>query len=457
MGVYLNQLPPTEVARLKAELAETLIANFCYPRFYDYRVSSLRTRPVDRARRQEVWQYLNAVDFHVWGRVDIDSPEFQHQVERLFIHFVQRNRTFFGEQGRKRMADVRSLITHASLALAEGVRKHLQSKQGNPALGSPRPVTSWRAAPVSKHPELTWEQILSSTMQLQQQLQEVRGEVHLAAPIGQTPSSATHMATPAGQPSVASRRSRSVRSAAHELAASAEGRERETLAWPPTDSKVSQAGEKRLSVSFPAGIKEAVSTHPASAPGAPIPDTAATMSLPVGKPESAPPAFQPGRVYSEVSTRPQRPKMEAAPATPFVPAPPSGPLRQPLSPSTGSPSAPNLPAVAAHPGAEMAVKQPEQTTVVMNDEDVVIFEQLRYQLIIELRVEVVREGIDLNGQGAFQLVEALRHQDGTDLARLQVVSTLLNMCDQIISSGRASLSDYKQAMMFYLMHTRRTH
>ncbi|MGH2481531.1 MAG: hypothetical protein ACRDHW_17905, partial [Ktedonobacteraceae bacterium] len=156
MGLYLNQLPPTEVARLKAELAETLIANFCYPRFYDYRIGALRTRPVDRARRQEVWQYLNAVDFQVWGRVDVDSPEFQHQVERLFIHFVQRNRTFFGEQGRKRMADVRSLITHSSLALAESMRKHLQSKQGNPALGIPRPVTSWRATSGSKRPEPSW-------------------------------------------------------------------------------------------------------------------------------------------------------------------------------------------------------------------------------------------------------------------------------------------------------------
>ena len=92
----------------------------------------------------------------------------------------------------------------------------------------------------------------------------------------------------------------------------------------------------------------------------------------------------------------------------------------------------------------------------VGDEDVVIFEQLRYQLIVELRVEVVRAGIELNGQGAFQLVEALRNQDSMDMARLQVVSTLLNMCDQIISSGHATLSDYKQAMMFYLMHTRRT-
>ena len=142
MGLYLNQQPQTEVARLKAELAETLIANFCYPRFYDYRISALRTRPVDRSKRQEVWQYLNAVDFNVWGRVDVDSPDFQRQVERLFIHFVQRNRSFFGEQGRKRMSDVRALISSCSTALADGLRGHLRGEQENPPFGSPRPVSS---------------------------------------------------------------------------------------------------------------------------------------------------------------------------------------------------------------------------------------------------------------------------------------------------------------------------
>jgi hypothetical protein len=105
---------------------------------------------------------------------------------------------------------------------------------------------------------------------------------------------------------------------------------------------------------------------------------------------------------------------------------------------------------------EMTVKQAEGTAVMAGDEDVVIFEQLRYQLTLWLRVEAVRSGIELSGHSAFQLVEALRHQEGIDLPRLQVASTLLNMCDQIITSGRATLFDYKQAMMFYLMHTRRS-
>src|SRR6266536_4953781 len=110
MGIFLGQLPPAEVARLKAELAETLIANFCYPRFFDNRIETLRMRPVDRAKRQEVWLFLSSVDFTSWSRVDLTSADFEHQIERLFIQFVQRNRAFFGDQGRRRMSDVRMLI-----------------------------------------------------------------------------------------------------------------------------------------------------------------------------------------------------------------------------------------------------------------------------------------------------------------------------------------------------------
>ena len=192
-GIYLGQLPPAEVARLKAELAETIIANFCYPRFFDYRTDSLRMRPVDRAKRQEVWLYLSSVDFTAWNRVDLMSLDFQRSIERLFIQFVQRNRSFFGEQGRKRMSDVRMLITSTSTTVAQGLRTHVtgqrQDRQGIPPFGSPRQAVSW-ATPGKGQAEPTWEQIVTTTMLLQQQLQELRGEV-------KTPPPSESPATPA--------------------------------------------------------------------------------------------------------------------------------------------------------------------------------------------------------------------------------------------------------------------
>jgi hypothetical protein len=105
---------------------------------------------------------------------------------------------------------------------------------------------------------------------------------------------------------------------------------------------------------------------------------------------------------------------------------------------------------------EVPTKQPEGTAVILSDEDLVIFEQMRYQLLTWLRIEAVHAGLDISGQGPGQLLELLKRQDGFDDTRLQVVSTLLNISNQVIANGRASLLDYKQAMMFYLMHTRRS-
>jgi hypothetical protein len=457
MGMYLNQLPPTEVARLKAELAETLIANFCYPRFYDYRTNGLRMRPVDRAKRQEVWQYLNAVDFNVWGRVDVDSPDFQRQVERLFIHFVQRNRSFFGEQGRKRMTDVRTLITSCSTALAEGLRGHLRGQPENPPFGSPRPVSSWAGMRGAGPVDLPWEQVLSGTMQLQQQLQEVRGEISSAAPVPSTPPGQprSEAARPA---SVPSRRPRSARpgptpggmrsngSGSHEEAA---------ITWPETRKGALKSGELR-----PSGAPNAAEGIRGNfSPYTSLPDASPTMPLPLGRPETSPAnSALSGEISSTLQSRSRRSRSAEIPSA--TSAPPSGPLPRTLSqppafPSPTMPARPLPPAASPQGGAGLTVKQPE--AVLAGDEDVVIFEQMRHQLIVWLRIEAVRAGIELSNQGTFQLVDILRQQEGVDAARLQIVSTLLNMCDQVITGGRATLFDYKQAMMFYLMHTRHSH
>lgn len=457
MGMYLNQLPPTEVARLKAEIAETLIAHFCYPRFFDYRTGRLRMRPVDRAKRQEVWQYLNAVDFNVWGRVDVDSPDFQRQVERLFIHFVQRNRSFFGEQGRKRMTDVRTLITTCSTALADGLRGHLRGQMASPPFGTPRPVFSWSGGRGANAPDLSWEQVLASTMQVQQHLQEARGEVPVAVP--PTPSMPsmppTVPPTPVPTPSaratgVPSRRSRMPRpTPTGGSRSNGSGvREEEAIVWPAVRKGAHTSGEVR----YPAPAGGAGALYGSSS------DASPTMPLPLGKPEQTP-APVPVAAETPPPLRSRRSRSASAEIPAASPAPPSGPvpraLSQPLAfATTAIPARPSQP-LAVPVSVDLGVKSAESATALTGDEDVVIFEQMRHQLVVWLRVEAVHAGIDPSTLGAFQLVEALRQQDDVDTTRLQIVSTLLGVCDQVVNSGRASLFDYKQAMMFYLMHTRR--
>ena len=106
-----------------------------------------------------------------------------------------------------------------------------------------------------------------------------------------------------------------------------------------------------------------------------------------------------------------------------------------------------------HVEVEVATKTPESATAFVSEEDVVIFEQMRHQLIVWVRVEAVRAGVDITGHVPSELLALLQQLDGFDVTRLQVTSTLLNLCDQIIAAGHASLLEYKQAMMFYLMHT----
>ncbi len=110
-------------------------------------------RPVGRAKRQEVWLYLSSVDFTAWSRVDLTTAEFQRQIEGLFIQFMQRNRSFFGQQGRRRMSDVRALISACAATVAQGLLNHLTGqRQGKSPFGSPRPTVSWSATPISGQP-----------------------------------------------------------------------------------------------------------------------------------------------------------------------------------------------------------------------------------------------------------------------------------------------------------------
>jgi len=373
MGIFLGQLPPAEIARMKAELAETLIANFCYPRFYDYRTNSLRMRPVDRTKRQEVWHYLSSIDFSVWNRVDLTSPDFLRQVERLIIHFVQRNRAFFGQLGRKRMADVRMLISSCALLLAEGLREHLMGRQKkNPPFGSPRPVPSWATTNATGRAEPSWEQIVSTTMQLQQQIQEMRGEINT---------------TP---------------------------------------------GQEARAIPVPTNVRR----------------TAWGRSAENGT----------SVVEREVALAQQVPAVQAVVEGR---AAPSMPGHRSTAPLTGpTPSSARKIAGAVPPGESptLPIPVPDRSAeakgvVPPANEDVAIFEQMRHQLVVWLRVEAVRSGMDISGLSPLQLLELLRQQRSFDETRLQIISTLLNVSNQVVKSGQASLLDYKQGLMFYLIHS----
>jgi hypothetical protein len=446
MGVFLGQLPPAELARLKAELAETLIAHFCYPRFFDYRSDSLRTRPVDRAKRQEVWLYLSSVDFTAWSRVDLMSPDFQHYIERLIIHFVQRNRSFFGEQGRKRMGDLRMLIGSSALSVAQGLRGHLSGNpQKNPPFGSPRPVSSWSTMSITGRPEPVWDQIAPQTLLLQQQIQESRGEIKSALPLSEARPAATNswrssrVQAPAGNISNGIEHQATSPSLVPVSKSTSPGKAHSTT--PASSPKSAPPVNPERSSSSPVSMPkvEPVETRvvPVASPALPV-KSPGVVAPPLPAPEKAQPPAPPTAIPPLPTAEKARPAMAPAALSPAEKAQPA------MTPATLSPQVPMVTA-GSH----------GNTSVLLAQEDIAIFEQLRYQLIVWLRVQAVRSGMDISNQGPLQLLELLRKQDNCDEPHLQIVSTLLNLANQIIKNGQASQFDYKQALMFHLMHTKR--
>ena len=427
MGVLIGQLPPAEIARLKAELAETLIAHFCYPRFFDYRTESLRSRPVDRSKRQEVWLYLSSFDFTAWSRVDLMSADFQHYIERLFIHFVQRNRSFFGEQGRKRLSDIRMLINTSALSVVQGLRAHLMGQhQNKPPFGSPRPVISWSTNATSGRPEPTWEQISSSTMLLQQQLQEVRGEIK-AAPAPQVEA----------RPAAATARHAIRVQAVNGNAAHVNDHQVATVSNIPS-----------VSVSRPSN-QTSIRTAPAPEPKSTPPfDSSWHAASPVSPPK-AEPALSP--VEPSILSVASAAVPVKAPGTVAAPTPAKRDIVQ--SPAPSAPS--QVQSRELPQPMPTTLAQRESATNLVGEEDVAIFEQMRYQLIVWLRIEAIRSGLEVANQTPSHLLEVLHQQDNRNETSLQVVSTLLNLSSQVIKNGKASIFDYKQALMFHLMHTRR--
>jgi hypothetical protein len=459
MGVYLGQLPPAELARLKAELAETLIAHFCYPRFFDYRTGMLRTRPVDRAKRQEVWLYLSSVDFTAWNRVDLMSLEFQHQIERLLIHFVQRNRNFFGEQGRKRMSDVRMLISASATSVVQGMRGHLTGhRQNNPPFGSPRPVVSWSTTNVTGRIERSWDQTAPATMLLQQQLQEVRGEIFTvpqseARPPATAAPKRNPVATAPVQPPTMSRPTngkRSINGASQPPVPKTSVPDAHHTASPPVgNTPISPAGQ-----TVPAA--HAATLHDV--------ETAVTpLEIPVVRPPTATRATPPVAAKFATPEKIQPSPVPSVPEKMHVPVQGSPvPVVERTQPSSSSAVVQSRPIAATQSPAAIppvspsaVASQREQAPLAVSEEDMAIFEQLRHQLIVWLRIEVVRSGKDIAGQGPLQLLELLRQHENVDETRLQVVSSLLNLSNQVIKNGQATLLDYKQALTFHLIHTGR--
>jgi hypothetical protein len=161
-----------QLERLKSELAEVIIAHFCYPSFLDYRLNILRTRPVDRRKRQEVWAYVNSVNMNALSSMDAASMEFRRFVERVFLRYIEMNRGLIGATSARQVTAVRARVPQLAVQVARGLVDYLTVSEAS-SFGRARPIESWAMLNAKKN-EPTWEQIERSTQVLQTTLVYLR-------------------------------------------------------------------------------------------------------------------------------------------------------------------------------------------------------------------------------------------------------------------------------------------
>jgi hypothetical protein len=184
MGGSLSQLTSRQLERLKSELAEVIIANFCYPAFLDYRLNTLRTRPVDRRKRQEVWAYVSSVNFNPLASMDVASMDFRRFVERVFLRYIDMNRALIATASARQAAAARARVPLLAVSVARGLADYLVLSEAS-TFGQARLVESWGATSDGVR-EPSWEQIEKSTQVLQTTLVYLRaaGPERVAAPTG---------------------------------------------------------------------------------------------------------------------------------------------------------------------------------------------------------------------------------------------------------------------------------
>jgi hypothetical protein len=354
MGGSLRQLTSRQLERLKSELAEVIIANFCYPAFLDYRLNTLRTRPVDRRKRQEVWAYVNGINFNALGNMDVASLDFRRFVERAFLRYIDLNRTLNATASARQVAGVRARVPQLALTVARGLADYLILSEAS-AFGQARLVESWGTARAGT--ETSWEQIEKSTQVLQTTLVYLRTAGADRAAEGGN----------GAQPDISDFPTRvlSPASASHPLAASPASNGSSAVGSAPLQNGSTNGahfGTAELAQMPPIGEDESSARGqfrgPWRSPTASRPiDRPPTVSRPITSndaPPSAPPGgtisrpIQPQQVVPPVNGTPSR-STQPQPAVPPppVPQPPAPPAPQPAAQSAPAPQPIVPPAPAA--------------------------------------------------------------------------------------------------------------
>ena len=381
MGVRVGDLEPRQLERLRREIIETLAANFAYPPFFDFRSNRMVVRPVDRAKRGEIEQFVHTVNFSSLDRTEASAPELRRFIARLFQHYVEVNTTFARPRFVRFLPGMRAHAARTASQLQRSLIGYLE--QNTPSFGAVRQQPSWSG---SLHPQsLEQEETEHNTRVLQATLLRRAGDAPGPyVPLGQRGAGAT----------------------------------------PRWSAEVSEATVPVTAMQPPSSqpYSPSASSSVRNIPGDLIQLYGEYLS-----------DMQP-EVYSQPaqSKNPRMPRsQEARPANGHQPQDRYG-VQSGISPITS-----------------YGVTFPEDAR-----SDKLIFWQLRYQLEAYIRRATRSYGVMPENGEPFGVLDALRRSGFVDEADLRIAEGILALTDKVTASGAATLEDYRQAFMLYLLYHR---
>src|SRR5512147_267954 len=141
MAVSVGGLDQRQMERLRVELVESMAATLAYPSFFDFRKGQAIARPIDRAKQEEIEQFVASVNFAPLDRVDITSLEVRRFLEQLFLRYLEVNPLLQGFRIRRRLPELRARVSRMVAEIHRGLVSHVEGRA--PAFGTRRQRMSW--------------------------------------------------------------------------------------------------------------------------------------------------------------------------------------------------------------------------------------------------------------------------------------------------------------------------
>ncbi len=436
MGVCVGDLNPRQLDAFRVEVAETLAARLAYPPFFEYRSGQPLTRPLDRAKRDEIEQYVRSANFGPVDRSDITSSDLRRFLERLLVRYLEVNEVFQRSAIARRVPALRSQAPRLAADLQRGLVAYAQNNA--PQFGVKRQRASWAAGAHGTAPR---EEREHNTRVL---------EAVLAQPSDAAPTRSPADPKPA-KPASSARLAASWPTGSYDatipvqstpFAASAGG---SPFAGLETGQQSSVFGVKvPLSEMSTGPLVQSQANGARNGTGA-VPDAGAH-----GPRELPPDLYQ---LYGDY-LRDMEPEVNSAQSSPISGAPVV--MDEPTAALPVTPPARGLPESARYTPSYPNVAQPAPSHATSGEHhgDKLIFFQLRYQLEAYVRRAARSYGVVSTSGDPSGVLDALRRSGFVDEADLRIAEGILALTDRVTATGIASTEDYRQALMLYLLYHR---